>query len=471
MSQVRRALVVLVSVIAVVVGLHACGIGASARSRPRRGTVRARSVHVAQAAARAVRATGWSATDGGIFSGGGAAFHGSTGAIALNQPDRRHGADPVAATATGWSRPTAASSPSATPRSTARPAPSRSTSPIVGMASTPTGNGYWLVASDGGIFSFGDAAFHGSTGAIPLNQPDRRHGRRRRPATATGWSPPTAASSPSATPRFHGSTGAITLNQPDRRHGVDARPATATGWSRPTAASSPSATPTFHGSTGAIALNQPDRRHGGHAARATATGSSAADGGVFSFGDAQFLGSSGSMRSQPGRRRHGRFDRRRFPASSRRHPATKLGVHHAARATSTGGVAFATQPVGDRARCSGATVTTDTSAVTLDDHDTRRRRVLTCDADTRSRRSPASRPSPAATSISAGTYTLHATDGTLDARHQRIGDHHRRHAAAKLGFTTQPSGATSCVVVRDAARTSRSKTSAATPSRPPTRAR
>src|SRR5437763_285483 len=36
--------------------------------------------------------------------------------------------------------------------------------PIVGMARTPAGNGYWLVATDGGIFSFGDAAFHGSTG-------------------------------------------------------------------------------------------------------------------------------------------------------------------------------------------------------------------------------------------------------------------------------------------------------------------
>jgi hypothetical protein len=30
------------------------------------------------------------------------------------------------------------------------------------MAATPSGHGYWLVASDGGIFSFGDAVFHGS---------------------------------------------------------------------------------------------------------------------------------------------------------------------------------------------------------------------------------------------------------------------------------------------------------------------
>ena len=38
--------------------------------------------------------------------------------------------------------------------------------PIVGMAATPDGGGYWLVASDGGIFSFGDAAFYGSAGGL-----------------------------------------------------------------------------------------------------------------------------------------------------------------------------------------------------------------------------------------------------------------------------------------------------------------
>ena len=43
--------------------------------------------------------------------------------------------------------------------------------PIVGMASTPSGKGYWLVASDGGIFNYGDAAFEGSAGATPLNKP------------------------------------------------------------------------------------------------------------------------------------------------------------------------------------------------------------------------------------------------------------------------------------------------------------
>jgi len=68
------------------------------------------------------------AGDGGIFTVGDAAFHGSTGGVVLNQP-------------------------------------------VVGMAGSSDGGGYWLVASDGGIFSFGDAAFHGSTGAMRLNRP------------------------------------------------------------------------------------------------------------------------------------------------------------------------------------------------------------------------------------------------------------------------------------------------------------
>jgi hypothetical protein len=34
-----------------------------------------------------------------------------------------------------------------------------------------SGKGYWLVASDGGIFSFGNAQFYGSMGSVQLNQP------------------------------------------------------------------------------------------------------------------------------------------------------------------------------------------------------------------------------------------------------------------------------------------------------------
>ncbi len=43
--------------------------------------------------------------------------------------------------------------------------------PIVGMAVTPDGGGYWLVASDGGVFAFGDAPFLGSTGNLVLARP------------------------------------------------------------------------------------------------------------------------------------------------------------------------------------------------------------------------------------------------------------------------------------------------------------
>ena len=39
------------------------------------------------------------------------------------------------------------------------------------MAATPTGAGYWLTASDGGIFSFGDAAFHGAAPSRPAKGP------------------------------------------------------------------------------------------------------------------------------------------------------------------------------------------------------------------------------------------------------------------------------------------------------------
>ena len=43
--------------------------------------------------------------------------------------------------------------------------------PIVGITTTLTGAGYYEVASDGGIFAFGDATFQGSMGGKPLNAP------------------------------------------------------------------------------------------------------------------------------------------------------------------------------------------------------------------------------------------------------------------------------------------------------------
>ena len=85
--------------------------------------------------------------------------------------------------------------------------------PIVGMAATPDGGGYWLVASDGGIFSYGDAQFYGSTGTIHLNQPivgmaggagrERLLARRRRRRHLQLRTSP-----------FFGSTGGSKLNAP-----------------------------------------------------------------------------------------------------------------------------------------------------------------------------------------------------------------------------------------------------------------
>ena len=39
------------------------------------------------------------------------------------------------------------------------------------IALTPTGQGYWLVGSDGGVFSYGDAKFQGSRAGQPMNKP------------------------------------------------------------------------------------------------------------------------------------------------------------------------------------------------------------------------------------------------------------------------------------------------------------
>jgi hypothetical protein len=119
--------------------------------------------------------------------------------------------------------------------------------PIVGMAATPSGDGYWLVASDGGIFSFGDAGFFGSTGAIKLNKPIV--GMAATPSGKGYWM---VASDGGifafGDARFVGSTGAIKLNKP------------ITGMT-------PSAT--------------------GRGYRMVAT-----DGGIFSFGDAAYFGSA-----------------------------------------------------------------------------------------------------------------------------------------------------------------------------------
>ncbi len=121
--------------------------------------------------------------------------------------------------------------------------------PIVGMASLPTGDGYWLVAADGGIFTFGDAAFFGSTGAMVLNKPIV--GMASTPTGNGYW-------------LVASDGGIFTFG--------DAA---------------------FFGSTGAMALNRPIV---GMASTPTGNGYwlVASDGGIFTFGDAAFSGSTGA---------------------------------------------------------------------------------------------------------------------------------------------------------------------------------
>ena len=85
--------------------------------------------------------------------------------------------------------------------------------PVVGMASTPDGGGYWLVASDGGVFTFGDATFYGSTGNLVLNKPVV--GMASTPDGGGYWLVASDGGVFSfGDARFYGSTGNLVLNKP-----------------------------------------------------------------------------------------------------------------------------------------------------------------------------------------------------------------------------------------------------------------
>ena len=161
--------------------------------------------------------------------------------------------------------------------------------PVLGMAATPTGRGYWLVASDGGIFNFGDATFYGSTGGIHLNQPIV--GMAATPSGHGYWLVASDGGIFSyGDAGFYGSTGSLHLNQP-----IVGMAATPTGHGYWLVASDGGifsfGDAAFHGSTGSIHLNQPIV---GMAATTTGHGYSlvASDGGIFTFGDAGFYGST-----------------------------------------------------------------------------------------------------------------------------------------------------------------------------------
>ena len=191
------------------------------------------------------------ASDGGVFTYGGARFLGSTGAINLNMP-------------------------------------------IVGMAATSTGNGYWLVAADGGIFSFGDASFYGSTGGMSLNKPIVGMA-----ATPTGKGYWLVASDGGifsfGDAAFYGSTGSIKLNRP-----IIGMTPSATGKGYRIVAIDGGifsfGDAAFHGSAGGTALAAPIV---GMAATATGQGYwlVGSDGRIFGYGDAPSLGSATALRS------------------------------------------------------------------------------------------------------------------------------------------------------------------------------
>jgi hypothetical protein len=158
------------------------------------------------------------------------------------------------------------------------------------MAATTDGQGYWLVASDGGVFSYGDAKFYGSTGAISLNRPIV--GMAATPDAKGYWlvaSDGGIFTFGDAT--FYGSTGALRLKQP-----VVAMAATSDGKGYWLVASDGGiftfGDATFYGSTGALQLTRPVI---GMAPTSDGKGYwlVASDGGVFTFGDATFYGSTG----------------------------------------------------------------------------------------------------------------------------------------------------------------------------------
>jgi hypothetical protein len=163
--------------------------------------------------------------------------------------------------------------------------------PVVGMASTLDDSGYWLVASDGGIFAFGDAPFYGSTGAIHLNQPIVAMS-----STPDGGGYWLVASDGGifafGDAAFYGSTGATHLNQPIV--GMSSTPDGGGYW---LVASDGGifafGDAAFYGSTGATRLNQPivgmAKSLSGHGYWLVAS-----DGGIFAFGDAAFYGSTGA---------------------------------------------------------------------------------------------------------------------------------------------------------------------------------
>ena len=168
--------------------------------------------------------------------------------------------------------------------------------PVVAAASTPSGQGYWLVGMDGGVFNFGDAGFFGAAGHLPLHSPivaivSTPSGTGYWMAAADGTVYRFGDAS-----YFGGAAGQIrspVVAMAATPGGVGYWLFTATGDVYPFGDAG------FHGSAGGIRLAAPI------VGAAAAPGGKgywlvAADGGVFSYGDAPFWGSMGGSRlNQP----------------------------------------------------------------------------------------------------------------------------------------------------------------------------
>jgi peptidoglycan hydrolase-like protein with peptidoglycan-binding domain len=164
--------------------------------------------------------------------------------------------------------------------------------PIVAMATTADGKGYWEVASDGGVFSF-NAPFYGALAGWPLAQPVV--GMTATP-TGLGYWIVTADGSvfPFGDARQFGMMSSVRLNAPIKS--LVAGPGGMGYWLYAADGGVFSfGSARFHGSTGSMRLNAPVV---GMASTPTGGGYwlVATDGGIFSFGDARFFGSTGSMR-------------------------------------------------------------------------------------------------------------------------------------------------------------------------------
>jgi hypothetical protein len=165
--------------------------------------------------------------------------------------------------------------------------------PMVGMAPTPDGQGYWLVASDGGIFSYGDALFWGSRGGQPLNKPIV--GMATTPDGGGYW---LVASDGGVftygDANYYGSRGGQPINAPIV--GMAATPDGGGYWLVGSDGGVYSyGDALFYGSAGALKLNKPVV---GMAASPTGAGYwlVASDGGIFNYGLANFYGSTGSLK-------------------------------------------------------------------------------------------------------------------------------------------------------------------------------